>query len=297
MEEGMSLTIAIPTCGRTINGVLTRCLNSLAIQTYTNFRILIIDDNLNDPSIEKHMSALEDQLAGNLRRHDPFDIIKSYHINRDGFPVHNIALSNSDTKYIFRLDDDFYLESQNFIATLLNIMDEHSEYGAVSGIQGGNYYYPDCLNNPNIPDYLKGHQQIKFYKTEHGYDGICDLGIQHNNHHEARLYAVEHIHSSYIYRREVLEKIGGFTEELFHGEETVPLIQMQLLGYKVGIYTGVKFTHGGCHEGGVRGQTRWKANKDPEYRTRYQKKLLELLENYRVDDGDTLGDILCRDKR
>lgn len=277
------LTIAIPTCDRTSNGILYRCINSIEKQDYKNWRLLIIDDNVQDPPIKDVFPLLE--------------VIESYRYKMDFFPVHNLGLEHSGTPFIFRLDDDFYLESTNFLSILMEVMENNPEYGAISGYQSGEYYHEDDLTYPFMPEYLKGNQEVKFYKTEYGYDGICDLGIQHCNHKEAKLYDVEHIHSSYIYRKEAMEQVGGFHEDLFHGEETIPLVKLYLAGYKIGIHTGVKFTHGGCHIGGVRTGQRFKLERDDEYRIRYQKTLAKILQDYDVIDGDSLKNIICKRRR
>ena len=94
---------------------IERCLNSIKLQTYHNYEIIIIDDGSTDGSLlvcEK-FKKINDKIL--------FKIIKQK--NKGPSAARNIGIENASGKYIIFVDCDDYLE-EDFIEKLLNNHEE-----------------------------------------------------------------------------------------------------------------------------------------------------------------------------
>lgn len=268
------LTFAVPTRNRT--DALLMCLMGIENQTYKDWDIVIVDDNEDNliSQCAAITSIIEDMLKnGHLVKIIPVGEKKTI------FPVHNIALRAAETELIMKLDDDLVLDP-NFVEPLIGLFND-SKVGVASGCMRS---YPVFYNDI---DGL-GKNLLRFYKTGNGYRWKWDVDLQFYLHKEARVYEVEHINSSYIYRRSALMDIGGFNEDLCDGEETIPQVKMALKGYKILLYTGVTCLHF-RNKGGWR-----KSPRKLNTQKNLESNLGELFGSLNVEDGDTVHDIIKR---
>lgn len=217
----------VPTRGR--HHKLNQCLQSIEAQTYRDWEVIVVDDNDDD--------SLQDLTHKRVR---------ASHIT-EGFPVHNIGIAHSNSDIIFRLDDDIVLEP-TFLELALPGFDDPSVV-AVGGIFSSTKRPYESLRHG------KGNH-LFFCHTVNGISIKHTLDIQLRPHSLTRWLPVEHIHSSYLYRKSAMLEIGGFNESIKNGEETIPFIHWGFLGYKSLVNTACKATHA-TDEGGWRSSKRF----------------------------------------
>lgn len=108
---------------------LSRCLNSILKQTYSNIEIILVDDGSEDKS-----SYLCDRYAILDRR------IKAYHKSNEGVSIaRNYGIENCNGEYIVFVDSDDYLISE-CIETLVKLVrnEEESVLGCVDYYENQN---------------------------------------------------------------------------------------------------------------------------------------------------------------
>jgi glycosyltransferase involved in cell wall biosynthesis len=107
------------------NGLyLIDCLESIQSQTFSDFKILIIDDGSTDNSIDI-IKNFNDSRIKLIQKDNNSGIIDTL----------NIGLSNIDSEYIIRMDGDDLMHSER-IERLIHFMDNNQSFGACgSGIK------------------------------------------------------------------------------------------------------------------------------------------------------------------
>jgi len=147
---------------------LTRCINSILIQTYKKFELLIIDDGSTDKSGE-----MCDKYALIDKR------IRVYHIKKSGVSsARNYGLDKIKGKYVCFIDSDDYVDKDYLKILYTNIIKSNSDIS----ICGHNIvskkikkFYPkkiefisenNCLDILVKHKYFKGHIWDKMYKYE-----------------------------------------------------------------------------------------------------------------------------------
>ena len=197
--------ICIPTRNRFEH--LSNLLCSLAFQTYKNFNVLIVDDsepqfNLTQiPFISPTLNLLTNN--GNSWR-VVFGSKKGPHYS------HKLILEEAKSNYIFRVDDDCVLEP-TCLERLVETMVADDNCAGVAPL----------VLNPNIskdkqtlPDNWR---QLPQYSTKVTYDDKTkhvdhSPGIQWNIHLDNEPKLVEHLHSSFLYKKAVAVAVGGWDE-------------------------------------------------------------------------------------
>jgi glycosyltransferase involved in cell wall biosynthesis len=269
------LTIAVPTRNRT--DILVKCLKKIYRQTFADWELIIVDDNDED----------------NLQAYRPFQRVvkkirqKGHSVRilrgsgrKEGFPVHNIALEAAQTELVMRVDDDVLLDPA-FIKMLVPLFSDPS-VGVASGCMHRHHSFYEDQTNP-------GKNALQFYRTGNGFRWEWDLDVQFYRHRQPAVHIVEHIHSSYVYRKSALESVGGFNEDLSdNGEETMCQLKMALKGYKILIHTAVSCIHLYA-DGGWRNSPR-----KLDTQTNLERNLRELFKDLEVQDGDCVKDIIRR---
>ena len=122
LKKMSKATILLPNYN---NGLyLTQCLESIQTQTFTDFKILIIDDGSTDNSIDI-IKNFNDNRIKLIQKDNNSGIIETL----------NIGLSNIDSEYIIRMDGDDLIHPER-IERLINFMDNNKSFGACgSGIK------------------------------------------------------------------------------------------------------------------------------------------------------------------
>lgn len=266
----MLVSFCVPTRARTDK--LHQCLEFVSSQTYKNWECIIIDDN--DSDIWSHY-GLQVWME---KWKDRTKIVHASNI-LEGFPVHNLGVQNSNGEIIFRLDDDVILDS-NFVKLGIE------GFSDPNVVAVGGYF---ITNKKPFEKLLRNRGNLlKFSPTSFGYSMSYTLDIQLRPHSLERILGVEHIQSSYMYRKSAIQEIGGFNETIRNGEETIPFIHWSLRGYKSVIHTGCKALHLNDDRG-------WKASKRffPQDSENLQKLLKQIFDQYgcKIKNQQTLSAI------
>ena len=176
------VSVIMPVC----NGerYLRAALDSITSQTFTEFEFLIIDDGSSDGTwpILKDYAARDARLV--LVRNEA-NIGLAASLNR--------GLKLAQGEYIARQDaDDISLPER--LATLVAFLDNHTEIGVV----GCNAHVIDAQGTPTRSTKMP---------TLHGFIlwSLC--------------FHSPFVHSSVVFRREVIERVGGYDESLLVGQD------------------------------------------------------------------------------
>lgn len=142
MEYKTLVSIIVPVYN--VEKYLMRCYNSIALQTYKNWEVILIDDGSADGS-----GKLCDELAGNDSR------IRVIHKENEGLGLtRNCGIKNSKGNYVFFVDSDDYIE-QDAIKVLVELVEKHECDLAI-----GNFYYQEQNIELPIPTGVYSGKQI-----------------------------------------------------------------------------------------------------------------------------------------
>jgi glycosyltransferase involved in cell wall biosynthesis/GT2 family glycosyltransferase len=276
VREGDRILVAIPTKDRAES--LKRTFDSLMQQSIKNFDIAVIDDTSSD-SLRVDFTFIQ-QIRTLDQMHIPVCMIKGGGTNQAD--AHNILLKHAiknGYKLVFRCDDDVTLDSDTLSRLYKEFLkDEKCEYAAMGGIMLNPYYPSEMQRVP--PD----------WKTKIEFAGLinpCLLYAQVMLYPDDILYRddIQHLYSSYMYRPELMDSVGGFPSGLStvgYREETYGLYELYLQGYKLKIVTKAigyhwNETQGGCRS--VQGEVAMKLyEKDEKI---FQEKISQLQQKYR----------------
>jgi glycosyltransferase involved in cell wall biosynthesis/ubiquinone/menaquinone biosynthesis C-methylase UbiE len=248
VEYGDRVLVGIPTKDRCKS--LTRLLDTIAMQTYKNLDVVIVDDSIKDRLIES--KEFNDRVNNLYVLGMNVMVVRGSGHNQ--VYAHNQILEhavNNDYKLVFRLDDDIFLKAEHIDNIVKEfVKDKNCEYAAMGGVFTNPFV---SLEQQRLPDNWKNdrlfagsirecvpHAQIVLYPPE----------IETRDD-------IEHLYSSYIYRPELLLKVGGFPAELSKvgfREETLPIYELKLMGYKLKIVTKSIGAHYHEPSGGCRSQ-------------------------------------------
>jgi len=197
----MVVTISIVTCNS--SKVIKKCLDSIFryIKNNIDFELIIVDNDSYDNTVE----IIEKN----------FKNIKLIQNNNIGFGVaHNIAIKMGRGKYHLVLNSDIIFK-ENTIKKLMNFMEENPDVGLVSP----KIIFPDgttqylckrlpCLFDLGVRRFTPGFIQ-NFFKNRIDYFEMKETGYN-------KIMDVSYLSGSFmLFRKNILEKIGGFDENYF----------------------------------------------------------------------------------
>jgi len=184
MENRPLISIVLPTYNRLKS--LTRAIDSIKIQTYDNWELLIVDDISDDGTQE----AMEELQKCDSR-------INYYRIKVDDTPgiskYLNYGISKAKGKYIARLDDDDYWCKNEKLKMQVEFLEKNPDYVLI----GGGMIIIDEEDN----------EKFRYLKNEN------DSEIR-----EKALFANPFTHAAVMFRKDVVESIGGYKNWL-HAED------------------------------------------------------------------------------
>lgn len=157
---------------------------------------------------------------------------------------HQNALDTADTDLIWRLDDDDIPES-DVLFSLLKTMNDQNKIAPVAAV-GSLIFDP------------KGGGQIPSLASNKIEDIFLGLNIQWFIHIDRTPKEVDHLYSTFLYRREAGQQVGGYCKELSsvgHREETIFTHSMKRAGWKLFVDTSVVTWHARESSGGIRDNT------------------------------------------
>lgn len=111
MEKKVSIIVPV----YNVSQYISKCLDSLINQTYTNLEIILIDDDSTDNSLEicKKYEKLDSR------------VFVFHKTNGGAASARNVGLDNCHGDYITFVDSDDYVES-NYVEKLLFILEKHN---------------------------------------------------------------------------------------------------------------------------------------------------------------------------
>lgn len=225
-----SVTVEVSTKNR--YEVLSQCLLSVALQTTKDFDIIIFDDSDNPPC---NADALVERFPA---YGEVFQLFQEYKIGwqvvygekRGQHFNHQAAQRIAKTDFIWRIDDDEVAEPDVLEKLLRNIADD---VGAVGGL-----VLPP--NPSGLPD-----------NATNSIVEINAPNVQWFRHPSALVLEVDHLHSTFLYRRGI-ELFDLSLSPVAHREETIFTYGIKRKGYKLLVDTSAVTWHFRSGRGGIR---------------------------------------------
>jgi GT2 family glycosyltransferase len=178
---------------------------------------------------------------------------------------------------VLRVDDDITLEP-DFITKLVDafVKDEKVEYAGIGGV----------FLNPEYPANMQYAPADWRSRPEFaGTINPCVLNHQVVLYDDVDEREVQHLYSSYMFRPELVAKVGGFSTELSpmgFREETIPLYTLWLSGWKLKFLTKAVGYHFNAQTGGLRSiSEESRMRMFEEDNAKFVKRVQELQKKYR----------------
>lgn len=226
----MRITVEVSTKDR--YEILSQALLSLALQTHREFDLIIFDDS------ERPFQSAESLVERYPAYAQVFQLFDQYGMGwqfifgqrRGQHFNHQHAQEISKTDWIFRFDDDEVLEP-DVLRKLLDNVGEN--VGAVAG-----------LVLPPVP--------LPVPKEAANLIGDLDRpNVQWFTHPEKKVLEVEHLHSTFLYRRGIAQYEVALSPAA-HREETLFTHSILRAGYKLLVDTSAVTWHFRSARGGIR---------------------------------------------
>jgi GT2 family glycosyltransferase len=200
---------------------LQKCLDSLFEQTYTNFEIILVDNNSSDDSIEFLRSNYSDTRL---------KIIE--HKENSGFAGgNNVGFKYARGEYIILLNNDTWVE-KNYIINFITAFDEIPNLGcAQSKIL--------LMDTPEKIDSAGSFWTKSTFLYHYGFFKNTNDKKYNVNY---KVFSTKG--ASVIYRKDILDKVGLFDDKFWcYYEETDLNHRLWLAGYESWYYPGAICYH------------------------------------------------------
>ena len=248
-DKQPKVEICIPTRNR--YEFLALLLHSITLPTYDNFDVLIIDDSDKplDITTIPFIAPFLQFLKNNMHEWRVF-----FGEKKGPHKSHDIILKESKANYILRVDDDQVMNA-DYVEKLMKTMLEQDHCGAVGGL---------VLNaHSRMEDQImpKNWKEDKNYSGEvwEGEDGFPyhSPGLQWVMHEDNDLKEVQHLHSSFLYRKAAGLAVDGWSDmdrlsPKGHNEETWFTYKLYLSGWKMFVNPEAVIWHLCSPYGGIR---------------------------------------------
>jgi FkbM family methyltransferase len=276
--KGLEVSVDIPTKGR-YHSTLPMTLLSVMMQTYPVKKIFLVDDT--DPDKDGKMYDLRTDpmyqyfFSMIAKKGIEWEVI--YGARKGQHYSHQVVLDRSTTPFILRIDDDIFLEPQ----ALENMISKMKDgVGCVGGL----------VLDPKFSQKV-GSEYTNTNK-------LSDINIRENTqwvkHPEGRTFEVEHLYSSFLYRKTDNIKYCLELSNVAHREETIFSHEYFRNGYKLLVTTDSISWHFRNPKGGIRTQS------DPKLWEHDEKIFQRKLQSwsikpngkiFQIDSG--IGDTIC----
>lgn len=239
--------VTIPTKNR--YEFLSLCLLSLTNQTYDNWDVLIIDDSDN-PSNLTTIPFISPLL--NWMRNSGHEWRVVFGQKAGPHKCHQIALDAAKSNLILRVDDDCTLSSE-YIETLVKTMQEKEHCAGVSGL----VLDPSVpLISQAMPENWKEIKEFSGKVWEVDGKPIHSPALQWCVHRDKETKPVEHLHSTFIYKKAIALAVGGWSEmnlsKVGMTEETWFSYKIHLAGWNMYVNPNTVAWHMKAPSGGTR---------------------------------------------
>ena len=249
INKNEKITIGVPTRNRYKN--LALCLQGLINQAYKNWDLIIVDDSDN-PRDLRFLSIFQNLFIRLDREKHNWQII--YGQRRGPHYSQQIILEIAKTDWIWRIDDDEIAENDCLTSLVNNIDNNH-------------YLLSSCIKNEIInteennigaiggkviqPRYL----DIRLENPDFTINSLFDFNGQWDISLQKKITNVEHLHSTFLYNRQAVLKVGGYDlgfSPVGHLEETDLTYRLFQAGYN-NIFEPKALTwHYRAERGGIR---------------------------------------------
>ena len=125
-DDGPAVCLIIPTRNR--KELLKQCIDSLALTTYHNYRILVIDNESDDPGTLEYLRSLPAEV---LRVASPEGKFNFAYLN-------NRAVEHTDASYVLLLNNDTEVMDPRWLSRMMG----HAQIAGVGAV-GARLLYPD----------------------------------------------------------------------------------------------------------------------------------------------------------
>jgi len=200
---------------------IVESIKSVVGQNYKNLEIIIVDNGSKDDSIQK----IEDLKLKNIK-------ILKLEKNLGFTTGSNIGVKNCSGKYFLILNNDAYLDGENFIEKSINILEKSKEN--ILGI------FPKVVFNweKNILNstHVVWHHKQLWYDDNNGRIDIDEDSL------EKEVFGAMFV--APIFKKKLWLKIGGFDDAFFtYGEDFDVSYRANILGYKFLYCPSIKVKH------------------------------------------------------
>jgi len=201
-------SVAIIVINYNSGDMLLRCLHDLELQTWSSFKVIVIDNASSDDSL--------------LRAEREYPWIEAVRLESNvGFAMGNNigAALAPECKWIACLNPDAYAHP-DWLANLMQAAQAHPEF-ALFGSKLILAMYPDRLDGTGDIYHVSG----AAWRRDHG------RKLAKGHHIEGEIFAP--CAAAALYRRDVFDAVGGFDSDYFCYFEDVDLaFRMRLMGHR-----------------------------------------------------------------
>ena len=211
---------------------LVNCLCSLHKKNSSKeFELIIIDNNSTDGSIEF------------IEKNYPDAVLIKNKSNKGVGPARNQGLSIAKGKYLLILDVDTEFLTENGLRLLYNFMEENNNIG----IAGAKLLFPNdeiqhtCRKFPSVT--------VKLFNRFEKIGKIRD-SKQLKEHYmldkdHEKIQKVDYVIGAFQFiRKDVIDKIGYYDENIFYGPEDIDFcLRAKKVGYDTYYFPGVSLYH------------------------------------------------------
>ena len=231
---------------------LALCIQSLTTQTYDNWDLLIIDDSENPINITQipFIAPFLNWMQNNKHEWRVLFGRKSGQHH-----CHQIGLENAKANLLLRVDDDCVLDP-NYMEHLVNVLTTEKHCGAVSGL----VLDPNIKNEQQLmPENWKDLKEFSGKVWEKDGKPEHSAALQWFIHRDKEIKAVQHLHSTFLYRKAAALAVDGWQDQIDDGvslvamcEETRFTYKLYLAGWNMFINPNVVSWHLKAPTGGTR---------------------------------------------
>ncbi|MFA6227923.1 MAG: glycosyltransferase [Patescibacteria group bacterium] len=206
-------------CSYRNKDLTAKCLDSLLNSIYTDYRIILVDDDSPDDSVAF------------FKQNYPTITIIENSINLGAALARNVGIDAGQAEYVVTMDNDASL-SPAWLGQMVELMDADKTIGQAVG----------KILFADKPDIIAAAGGSMFFRGK-GYD----IG-QGNDANDAKYNQPRNVlfacSAAMIVRREILQAVGGFYGGFFHGYEDVDLsLRINIAGYRVFYYPSATSYH------------------------------------------------------
>lgn len=234
MDERISVTFIT----KNRQGFFLQAFSSLLSQTFKDFDIIIIDDS-DEPVQDKEETRFLVEIAKHKGHGIKFITGENLGITQ----AWQRGLEESSCEFGYRMEDDIYI-MPDYLENLYNAIIKDKNIAAVGGLSPNIFHHATINDKQFINDfYMEGENIIPEDKQ-------CCLILD-----PKPLYYVQHLHGLFVYRKSLVQNVGGFATWMSpkgHRDETDLTLRLYRAGYKLVVIPTAILFHAEAPQGGSR---------------------------------------------